>query len=70
MTMRANHDGFVPPPHSNARAHRRVMELLESMTPQEVLALSVEAGIHTADGKLTAPYKPAEEEASGEQNED
>ena len=65
MTTKAHQEGFVPPPHPNARTHRRVMALLESMTPQEALALSVKAGIHTPDGKLTAPYKPPEEQGPG-----
>lgn len=60
MTTPANH-GFTPPPHANAEYHRRVMELLKTMTPEEALAISVKAGIHTPDGKLTAPYKPPEE---------
>ena len=63
MTTRASHHDFVPPPHANARSHQRVMKLLETMTPEEALALSVAAGIHTPDGKLTAPYKPAEDGA-------
>ncbi len=71
MTTRAKHDGFVPPPHANASVHRRVMERLESMSPREFLAFSVEAGIHTPDGKLTAPYKPAEDQApEGKQSGD
>lgn len=63
MTTRANHHDFVPPPHANARSHQRVMDLMEKMTPEEALALSVSAGIHTPDGKLTAPYKPAPDAA-------
>ncbi len=69
MSTRADYEGFEPPPHANASAHRRVMELLESMTPQEALALSVKAGIHTPDGKLTAPYKPVEDQED-KQSED
>jgi hypothetical protein len=61
MTTRADH-GFTPPPHINAEPHRRIMEMLETMTPEEALAISVKAGIHTPDGKLTAAYKPPEDE--------
>ncbi len=60
MTTRVDH-GFVPPPHANAEYHRYVMEKLEKMTPAEALAMSVKAGIHTPDGKLTAAYKPPED---------
>ena len=61
MNRRANDHGFMPPPHANARPHRRVMAALEKMSPEQALALSVEAGIHTPDGQLTAAYKPAED---------
>ncbi len=61
MTKPADH-GFTLPPHSNAEYHRRVMKSLETMTPEEALARSVKAGIHTPDGKLTAAYKPPEDE--------
>ncbi|MCP4549374.1 MAG: hypothetical protein GY835_23210 [bacterium] len=61
MTTRADH-GFTLPLHSNAAYHRRVMESLETMTPEEALERSVKAGIHTPDGKLTAAYKPPEDE--------
>lgn len=30
---------------------------LEQMTPEEVFALSVRAGIYTEDGELTPPYR-------------
>ncbi len=64
MTTRPDH-GFTLPPHSNAAYHRRVMESLEKMTPEEALARSVKAGIHTPDGKLTAAYRPREDEPHG-----
>ncbi len=68
MTTQANH-GFVPPPHANAESHRRIMEMLEKMTPEEALAMSVKAGIHTPDGKLTAAYKPPEDQTQDRRDE-
>lgn len=56
--------GFVPPPHINAEPHKRVMAWLQKMSPQEALRLSVEAGVHTPDGKLTSNYRPDPEEES------
>jgi hypothetical protein len=69
MTTRADH-GFTLPPHSNAEYHRRVMKSLETMTPEEALARSVRIGIHTPDGKLTAAYKPPEDEPEDRRNEE
>jgi len=52
---------FVLPPHSNAKAHEKVMTMLKTMTPQQVFELAVEAGIYTSDGKLTEHYQPVPE---------
>ena len=46
----------VIPPHENEEAHRRLMVRLREMTPDEVLATSVRAGIHNPDGTLTEAY--------------
>ncbi len=58
--------GFLPPPHPNAETHKKVMALLRKMTPQEALEMSVRAGVHTPDGRLTPPYRPDDEPISQE----
>ena len=52
---------FVPPPHINAKAHAKVMEMVKNMTPDEFFELAVEAGIYTPDGKLTEHYRSEED---------
>ena len=42
-----------PPPHDNRQA---LIDLVKQMTSQEVLDLSIKAGIHNPDGTLTAKY--------------
>ena len=52
------------PPHVNEDPHRRLMERLRSMSPEEVFQTLVDAGIYTPDGELTSPYRdlpPSEE---------
>lgn len=44
------------PPHANAAVHKRIMERLATMTPEEFLATLVRSGICTPDGKLTEHY--------------
>ena len=38
-------------------ALRRVADEMRKMTPAELFALAVRAGIYTKDGKLTPPYR-------------
>jgi hypothetical protein len=38
-------------------ARRRVLAEMRKMTPAELFALAVRAGIYTKDGKLTPPYR-------------
>lgn len=47
---------FTPTPHRNAAVHRQVMEEVRTMTKEQFVASTVEAGIYTADGQLTVPY--------------
>jgi len=53
---RKKDNGFVPPPHTNAEVHRRIMRRLRKMSAAEIFQTSVDAGIHRKDGKLTRPY--------------
>lgn len=62
MSDEARKEGFVPPPHINAEAHKRVMKWLKEASEEEIFQSAVEAGIYTADGKLTEPYRDSEEE--------
>ena len=50
---------FVLPAHANAAAHKRLMEELKQMTPQQVFLSAVEAGIYAQDGSLKEPYAEA-----------
>ena len=60
--------GFVPPPHINEEPHRRLMERLRAMTPREVLAAAVRAGIYDEQGKLTASYRDEEDQDAQERS--
>ena len=51
---------FILPPHINAEAHKKVMEWLGKVTPEEFLQAMVEAGIYNPDGTLTEPYASEE----------
>lgn len=44
------------PPHVNAKAHRELMKLLKTMTPEEFLESTIRAGIHDKKGKLMPFY--------------
>jgi len=57
VNMADRRNGFTPPPHENAEAHRVVMERMRSMSGDQFVASAVRAGIYTADGKLTDPYR-------------
>jgi hypothetical protein len=46
------------PPHVNAEAHKRLMQRLAKMTPDELFQSCVEVGIYTPEGKLTERYAP------------
>ncbi len=48
---------FTPTPHANAEVHKKIMADLKRMTAHQVFQTSVRAGIHTEDGRLTAPYR-------------
>jgi hypothetical protein len=45
------------------RARRRVLREMRKMTPSELFAIAVRAGIYTKDGKLTKPYRSNEPSA-------
>lgn len=62
MSDEARKEGFVPPTHINAEAHKRVMEWLRQASPEEICQSAVEAGIYTPDGRLTEPYRDSEDE--------
>lgn len=49
--------GFEPPALPEADKVRAAVERARSMTPKEVLAVSVRAGIHNPDGTLTEKYR-------------
>ena len=56
----------TPPDNPGVAGLYRVMESLAKMTDDELFALSVRAGIHRPDGRLTPEYggEPDEESAS------
>ncbi len=56
------HCGQPMPEPPTREANRRVLDRLKRMTPDEVFALSVAAGIHNHDGTLTANYRDDEDE--------
>jgi hypothetical protein len=58
---------FVLPPHANAETHRRIMESLRRMTPEEIFQTGVRSGIYSPDGTLLPPY--ADPEADGTPSE-
>lgn len=64
MKNNARKQGFVPPVHINAKAHRRLMAKLRKMKPGEVLAAAVRAGIYTEDGQLTEHYASGKKAAT------
>ncbi len=43
--------------HGNAEAHAKVMADLRRRSSRQIFETSVEAGIHTPDGELRAPYR-------------
>lgn len=51
-------NGFTPPPHRNAEVHRQVMAEIRSMSKDQFVKSTIEAGIYTKSGQLTAPYRP------------
>jgi hypothetical protein len=53
---------FVLPPHANAETHRRIMESLRKMTPEEIFQTGVRSGIYSPDGTLLPPYADDEAE--------
>ena len=48
--------GFRPPELPEADKLRAAVEAARKLTPREVLQISVNAGIHNADGTLTRKY--------------
>jgi hypothetical protein len=46
----------APPENPGLKGLRAVMESVMKMTPDEMFALSVRAGIHRPDGRLTPEY--------------
>lgn len=57
MARSKKNNGFTPPPHVNARVHRRIMAKLKTMSSEEMLQTFIDAGILTKDQKFTKPYK-------------
>lgn len=57
MNMIGSRIGFTPPPHQNAEVHRQVMDEIRAMTKEQFVKSTIEAGIYTPDGQLTAPYR-------------
>ena len=51
------HHSFKPPKHENEEVHKKVIERLKTMTPEELLQSDIEAGIRNSDGSLTEPYR-------------
>ena len=47
---------FQPPELPEADKLRAAVEAARKLTPREVLQISVDAGIHNADGTLTRKY--------------
>ena len=43
-------------PHPTAKSHREAMQRLRAMSPEELLATSVKAGVHNPDGSLQEAY--------------
>ena len=58
---------FRVPPSDAELVIRAIADELKTMTREEFLRISVEAGIHTPDGKLTAFYRQADEPETPEQ---
>jgi hypothetical protein len=44
------------PPHDNAGPHAALKRALAKMTPEEIVAISVRAGVHNPDGTLRAGF--------------
>lgn len=44
------------PPHENAENHKRIMEMLRTMTRAEFFQSLVDAGIYTPKGRVTRKY--------------
>ena len=49
--------GFQPPPLPEADKLRSAVEAARRLTPRQVLQVSINAGIHNADGTLTSKYR-------------
>ena len=49
--------GFQPPPLPEADKLRSAVEAARKLTPREVMKVSINAGIHNADGTLTSKYR-------------
>lgn len=48
---------FQPPPLPEADKLRSAVEAARKLTPREVLQVSINAGIHNANGTLTSKYR-------------
>ncbi|HYQ41001.1 MAG TPA: hypothetical protein VER11_03515 [Polyangiaceae bacterium] len=48
---------FKPPQLAEADKLRAAVEAARKLTPREVLQVSIDAGIHNADGTLTSKYR-------------
>jgi hypothetical protein len=53
----------------DAEVHRRIMEDLRKMTPEEIFQTSVRSGIYSPDGRLLPPYADDEGDAVDEGSE-
>jgi hypothetical protein len=49
--------GFQPPKLPEADKLKVAVETARKLTPTQVLQVSINAGIHNADGTLTAKYR-------------
>ena len=57
QSMKDEKPWWTPPPHENKDAHAKVMARLEAMDRAALIESGVRAGIRTADGQLTEPYR-------------
>lgn len=46
----------IDPPRSDTPVHEQALERLRNATPEYILDLTVKAGVHTKDGRLTKEY--------------
>lgn len=57
MDAKARWAGYQPPSLPEAEKLRDAVEVARKLTPQQVIEISIAAGIHNADGTLTSKYR-------------